>query len=93
MGSLLEQFLREEVNPHVRRLILGAVHEHELRQDEAQRRFEFNRFEVTLDFIGDVALIEDVLDPGPSGEIRIELGEFVGHVSREDYGATQQGDY
>ncbi len=89
--SLLEQFLWEEADPHVRGLILGAVHEHERRPDEVQRKFEFNRFEVTLDFIGDVALIEDVLDPGPDGEVRIQLGEFVGRMSLEGSGATRQG--
>lgn len=91
MVSLLEQFLKEEANPHVRGLLLGAVHEHERRPDEAQRKFEFNRFEVTLDFIGDVALIEDVLDPASSGEVRLQLGEFVRRLSREGSGAAHHG--
>lgn len=82
MVSLLEQFLKEEANSHVCGLILEAVHEHERHPDEAQRRFEFNRFEVTLDFIGDTALIEDALDPSSSGEVQLQLSEFVGQVSR-----------
>lgn len=90
MFSLLEQFLKEEANPHVRRVILGAVQEHEMRPNEAQRKFEFNRFEVTLDFIGDVALIEDVLDPASSGEVRLRIGEFVGRLSREGSGSAPQ---
>jgi len=87
--SLLEQFLKEEADPHVRGLILGAVHEHENRSDEAQRKFEFNRFEVTLDFIGGIAVIEDVLDPAFSGEVRLQLGEFVRRLSQESSEGTR----
>ena len=91
MESLLNQFLREEASAHFRGLILDAVREHERRSNEAQKKFEFNRFEVTLDFIGDVALIEDVLDPAWSGEVRLQLGKFISCLSQEGSGATHQG--
>jgi pterin-4a-carbinolamine dehydratase len=84
MESLLEQFLREEASSHVRDLILDAVQEHEQRSNQVRKKFEFNRFEVTLDFVSDVALIEDVLDPAPSGEVRLQLGEFIRCLSPED---------
>jgi len=80
--SLLEQFLKEEANSHVRGLLLGAVGAHKANPDAALQKFEFNRFEITLDFLGDMALIEDVLGPTPSGEVRFELGEFVNCVSQ-----------
>ena len=78
MKPLLEIFLKEEASSHVRGLIVRAVREHDTRSNEAQKKFEFNRFEVTLDFIGDVVLIEDVLDPASSGEVRLPLREFIG---------------
>lgn len=84
MLSLLQQFIEEEATPHVRRLIVNAVHEHEGRPQETQRRFEFNRFEVTLDFDGGVATIEDVLDSASSGEVRLQLGEFIQCLSEVD---------
>lgn len=85
MVLLLEQFLKEEANSHVRGLLLGAVSAHEENPEAAQQKFGFNRFEITLDFLGDIALIEDVLDPTPSGEVRIELGEFVNCVSQDGF--------
>ena len=91
MEFLLEQFLREEASPYVRGVIVDAVHEHDKCSNQAQKKFEFNRFEVTLDFIGDVALVEDVLDPASSGEVRLQLGEFIRCLSQEGSGATRQG--
>lgn len=91
MESLLEHFLREEATSYVRGLIVDAVHEHDKRSTEAQKKFEFNRFEVTLDFIGDIALIEDVLDPASSGEVRLQLGEFISCLSQEGSRVTRQG--
>jgi uncharacterized protein (DUF1786 family) len=81
MQALLEQFFNEEASSYVRSLILMAVQEHEWHPDVERRKFEFNRFEITLDFIGDFALIEDVLDPAPSGEVRVKLGDFLGRLS------------
>jgi len=86
VASLLEQFLKEEANPHVCRLILGAVHDQKKHPDEVQRKFEFNRFDLTLDFISNVALIEDILDPLSNGEVRLQLDEFVGHISQKRTG-------
>jgi hypothetical protein len=52
MNSVLEQFLAEEASPCVCKLIADAVSEHSTRAAEVQKRFEFNRFEVSLDFAG-----------------------------------------
>lgn len=88
MISLLEQFLREEANSHVRELLLGAVSAHGVNPATAQQKFEFNRFEVTLDFLGDIALIEDVLDPTESGEVQLQLAEFVNCLSQNSSSDT-----
>lgn len=77
MSGLLLKFLSEEATPHVRKLILDAVEEQGSFKQRNRYRFEFNRFEVTLDFVHDTATLEDVLDPESSGECRLRLGEFV----------------
>ena len=85
MESLLEQFLKEEASSHVRGLIVDAVHSHAKHSTEEQRKFEFNRFEVTLDLDGNVALIEDVLDHTSTGEVRLQIGELVSCLSQNNY--------
>jgi hypothetical protein len=77
MNSVLQRFLAEEASPYVRKLIADAMSEHGARPAEVQKRFEFNCFEVTLDFAGNAALIEDVLDPDVSGSFRLQLDEFL----------------
>lgn len=91
MESLLEQFLREEASSHVRGLILDAVHEHEQRSNQVRKKFEFNRFEVTLDFVSDIALVEDVLDAAPSGEVRLRIGEFIRYLCPEGSRTARRG--
>ncbi|WP_018413105.1 hypothetical protein [Methyloversatilis thermotolerans] len=83
MSDLLLKFLSEEATPHVRKLILDAVDEHSGLKQRDRCRFEFNRFEVTLDFVNDMAKLEDVLDPELSGEFRLRLGEFVHRLSED----------
>jgi hypothetical protein len=81
MSSVLEQFLEEEASPYVRKLIADAVSQHLFQPGEVQKRFEFNRFEVILDFMNDSVLIEDVLDPATSGEVRLKLDEFLRYLA------------
>jgi hypothetical protein len=57
------------------------VIEHAAKPNELRRLFEFNRFQVTLEFETMSALVEDILQPGPSGEARIELDEFLRHLA------------
>jgi hypothetical protein len=47
------------------------VIEHAAKPNELRRLFEFNRFQVTLEFETMSALVEDILQPGPSGEARM----------------------
>lgn len=81
MHSLLEQFLSEEADPHIRKLIADAINGHHLHPEVAQRRFEFNRFEVTLDFENGTVLIEDDWEARTCGEVRFTLDEFLGQLN------------
>jgi acetyl/propionyl-CoA carboxylase alpha subunit len=77
MKLLLKQFLEQEATPYVRKLIFETVIKHAEKPEEIIRRFEFNRFEITLNFSDRSVLIEDVLESGPHGEMMIEMDEFM----------------
>lgn len=70
--TLLEQFLAEEVNEYVRALLRQAVND----DVTVSKRFEFNRFEVTIDRKDGSVLIEDVLDAAVTGALRMPIAEF-----------------
>jgi hypothetical protein len=78
--TLLSQFLAEEGIPYVRQLLRDALVE----KGSSHRRFEFNRFNVTIDRSESVVLLEDILDTQPSGAIRIPLPEFAAALGRTD---------
>jgi hypothetical protein len=90
MNSVLKQFLAEEAVPYVRNLIFAAVDEHEKNPSEFQRRFEFNRFDVTLNYAKSTVLIEDVLDSEASGEVTLPIKEFM-FILADDAGRMEKG--
>jgi len=77
MDSLFDQFAREDATPYARELIRDAVREHEERPALELKTFEFNRFEVKLDFLNQVAVLEDEFDVSPSGTLQLPLDEFL----------------
>jgi hypothetical protein len=80
--SLLEQFVRDECNDHVRGLLNEALASG--KTQATVKRFEFNRFEVALDFEALTATVEDVLDASDDGVQEISLSDFFSAVNRED---------
>jgi hypothetical protein len=77
-ATLLEQFLKEECTPYVRGVLeeaLGAT-------APSSKRFEFNRFEVTVDREEGMVLVEDVLDATNAGMLRVPLAEFAAALGR-----------
>jgi hypothetical protein len=82
MGSLLDQFFAQDATPSVCQLIHQVIVSHETRRGELYRCFNFNRFDVTVNFVERVVLIEDVLTPDESGQARVPLNEFVDRLSR-----------
>jgi hypothetical protein len=75
--SLLQQFLTYECTPHVRELLTRAMAE----PSASPWRFEFNRFEVSLQADGQSVLIVDVLDLSEAGEQRVTTGQFLQDLS------------
>jgi hypothetical protein len=77
-ATLLEQFLSEECTPYVRDLIKEALNA----TAPPRKRFEFNRFEVTIDREAGTVSIDDVLDATSAGELQLPLAEFAAALDR-----------
>jgi hypothetical protein len=69
---LLDQFLSQECTPHVQRLLGEAIAD----MTTSNSRFEFNRFEVTIERETGTVLLEDVLDASEAGTERVPLAAF-----------------
>jgi len=77
MDSLFDEFAREDGTPYARELIRDAVRERGERPELELKTFSFNRFEVKLDFVNQVAVLEDEFDVSPSGTLQLPLDEFL----------------
>lgn len=77
MDSLFDEFVIDDVTPYARELIRNAVREHEARPELELESFVFNRFGVKLDFVNQVAVLEDDFDISPSGTLQLPLDEFL----------------
>jgi pterin-4a-carbinolamine dehydratase len=75
-NTLLNEFLEQDCELR-RRLV---IHEEVVRllAEKAQvvREHTFNRFNLTLDFIREVAVLEDDLNPGPDGRLELPIRAF-----------------
>ena len=72
MSDLLKQFVTEECNAHVRRLLEDAIAD----LAAARPHFEFNRFEITIERKRNIVVLEDVLDATEAGVRHVPLAEF-----------------
>lgn len=79
-STLLDQFLAEECTREIRGLIQTGLEDGIRGTGPRKRRFEFNRFELMLDFDSGEVLLEDVLDAGDSGAQRIPIAEFTAAI-------------
>lgn len=74
--DLLEAFLKEEANEHVRKILLRKISECRTGAAIGQHKFEFNRFVVTIDCDSKQAIVEDDLTPGAAGENTLSIDEL-----------------
>jgi len=75
-ARLLDEFISEECTPYTRGLLEAALEAARAGRGPKRKSFEFNRFEITLDVDAEEVLLQDVLNPAQSGEIRLPLVEF-----------------
>ncbi|MDB6068687.1 MAG: hypothetical protein JWR26_4895 [Pedosphaera sp.] len=74
--KVLEQFLSEDGEAHVRRKLLDAIHSQSLAGSPLLKKYSFNRFIVSLDFETKQVTIEDDLTTGAQGEYKLGMQEF-----------------
>jgi hypothetical protein len=74
--KLLDIFLSEDGDAHARRKLLDSIREQRTTGAPLVREFNFNRFNVTLDFETKQVSLQDDMTTGPEGECRFGLEEF-----------------
>lgn len=76
-GSLMEQFIAQELNASVRSVLNGALDERARSDDVLLREFEFNCFDVVLDFERGVVRLQDALSSGVESSTELPLPDFI----------------
>jgi hypothetical protein len=74
--EILSEFLAFECDDYVKSLIRDAVQKSNLDKNLKVKKFEFDRFNITMDFENQVVLVEDVLDASEAGTGQFDLDEF-----------------
>jgi hypothetical protein len=74
---LLAEFLAEDCDEHVRRLILKAIEEDKTNASNGSKNYSFNRFNLCLNFATREVVLDDDLNATANGEFRIDLDAFV----------------
>ena len=74
--ELLYTFLSEDGDAHVRQKLLNAIREQRATGNRLIQEFNFNRFNILLDFDAKQASLRDDLTVGPEGEHKLGLDEF-----------------
>jgi hypothetical protein len=82
--SLVEQFLNEECTAYVRMQLQAWLAGKGIDRQPEPRRWEFNRFEVSLEATGDTITLEDILDPTEAGRVRLSVAEFAAALAKSE---------
>ena len=76
-GSLMEQFIAQELNANVRSVLNGAFDERARSNNVLIREFEFNCFDVVLDFERGVVKLQDALSSGVESYTELPMSDFI----------------
>ncbi|WP_449125650.1 hypothetical protein [Pseudomonas viridiflava] len=74
-GMLIERFIAQELGDSVRS-ILEAAFEERVRSSVLLMEFEFNCFDVSLDFENGIVTLQDVLSVGESSFLDMPIFDF-----------------
>ena len=74
---LMEQFIKQELNGTVRSVLNEALGERKRSDDVLTREFEFNCFDVVLDFERGVVKLQDALSSGVESSAELPMSEFI----------------
>ncbi|MGC7839024.1 hypothetical protein HU734_017590 [Pseudomonas wayambapalatensis] len=76
-GILMERFVAQELNGSVCSILNDAFNERVCSKNVLFREFEFNCFDVYLDFEKGVVTLQDVLSVGESSFLDMPIREFI----------------
>ncbi len=76
MNPVLSDFLSQEASPQVCRMIREAFVDNDARPEIEKKTFEFNCYDVILDFEKQVAVVDSVLTNSPNETATIDISEF-----------------
>jgi hypothetical protein len=74
--GLLQEFIDEEADENVRQLLLRRIEECRVGIATGVRKYDFNRFIVTIDCESKIATVEDDLDPRSAGKGMVTFEDF-----------------
>jgi hypothetical protein len=80
--QLMSDFLRFEATDYVRELLLNRIFQCSTGEARGIRKYEFNRFDVTIDCDTKEVTIEDDLNPEPDGRESWSFEEFAPALRR-----------
>lgn len=73
----MEQFVVQELDDSVRSILKDAFDERMRSENVLLREFEFNCFDVSLDFEKGIVTLQDVLSAGESSSLDIPMRDFI----------------
>lgn len=76
-GALIERFVAQELDDSVRSILKDAFDERMCSKSVLLREFEFNCFDVSLDFEKGIVTLQDVLSAGVSSGLEIPIRDFI----------------
>lgn len=76
-NSLVEQFIAQELSPHVRKVLREALQQRSNSDNVLTRQCEFNCFDVEFDFLRGVVVVQDFLDYGKESNVEMPIADFV----------------
>ena len=76
MSDLINEFINEEFNDYIEGLLKNLFES----QNKTNEKFEFNRFELEINFDLKTVKIFDVLDGSENGVLEVELSKFKNRV-------------
>ena len=76
-GTLIERFVAQELDDSVRSILKDAFDERMCSKSILIREFEFNCFDVSLNFEKDIVTLQDVLSTKESSFLDIPIRDFI----------------
>lgn len=76
-GTIIERFVEQELDDTVRSILKAAFDERMCSEGVLFREFEFNCFDVSMDFEKGIVTLQDVLSTGENSFLDIPIRDFI----------------